>query len=368
MYKHDERVVMTLDAGGTNFVFSAIKGCVPVVEPVCLLAIPDDLEKCLSVLLAGFSKVKDMLTEEPVAISFAFPGPADYENGVLGNLHNFPVFNGGVALGPYLEEKLGIPTFINNDGNLFAYGEALAGALPEINGMLEQAGNVKHYKNLIGITLGTGFGCGIVINKELLVGDNSCGGDLFGFRNCFFDDMIIEESVSIRAVQRVYKELSKDNRDLTPKAIFDIAERKIEGDSEAAAESFASLGIAVANALTYALFLIDGVVVIGGGLSGAAKYIMPSLMATFKKRLHSFSGLSFPMVQMETYYLDEKADLESFLKREYETVIVPDSKREVTYFSKKKTGIILSHIGASQAISLGAYAFALHKLDGASCF
>ena len=90
MYKHDERVVMTLDAGGTNFVFSAIKGCVPVVEPVCLLAIPDDLEKCLSVLLAGFSKVKEMLTEEPVAISFAFPGPADYENGVLGNLHNFP--------------------------------------------------------------------------------------------------------------------------------------------------------------------------------------------------------------------------------------------------------------------------------------
>ena len=55
MYKHDERVVMTLDAGGTNFVFSAIKGCVPVVEPVCLLAIPDDLENvclyCLRVLV-----------------------------------------------------------------------------------------------------------------------------------------------------------------------------------------------------------------------------------------------------------------------------------------------------------------------------
>ncbi len=35
MYEHDERVVMTLDAGGTNFVFSAIRGCVSVVEPVC---------------------------------------------------------------------------------------------------------------------------------------------------------------------------------------------------------------------------------------------------------------------------------------------------------------------------------------------
>ena len=68
----------------------------------------------------------------------------------------------------------------------------------------------------------------------------------------------------------------------------------------------------------------------------------------------------------EEHRLSQK-EIQDILKREYETVIVPDSKREATYFSKKKTGIILSHIGASQAISLGAYAFALHKLDGVSC-
>lgn len=367
MYKHDDRVVMTLDAGGTNFVFSAIKGCLPVVQPICLPAVTDDLDKCLSVMVTGFNKVKDVLKEDPIAVSFAFPGPADYENGVIGNLPNFPAFNGGVALGSYLKEKLGIPVFINNDGNLFAYGEALAGVLPEINSMLEHAGNFKRYKNLIGLTLGTGFGCGIVVNKELLVGDNGCGGDIFGIRNCFFNDMIMEESVSIRAIQRVYKELSEDGRNLTPKDIFDIAEGKADGDSEAAVRSFASLGVAVANTLTYALFLIDGVVVIGGGLSGAAKYIIPPLMATFKEQLHSFSGLSFPMVQMDTYYLDKAADLKAFLKREDETVTIPDSKDEVTYFPRKKTGIILSHIGASQAISLGAYAFALHKLDETFC-
>ncbi len=36
-----------------------------------------------------------------------------------------------MALGPFLEYKFGIPVFINNDGDLFAYGEALGGALPE---------------------------------------------------------------------------------------------------------------------------------------------------------------------------------------------------------------------------------------------
>ena len=158
MYKHDQRIVLTLDAGGTNFVFSAIRECKEIVTPVCLPAASDNLDKCLSALLKGFSLVKDQLEDTPVAISFAFPGPADYKDGIIGDLPNFPAFRGGIALGPYLEEKFKIPVFINNDGNLFAYGEALAGALPAINEKLAAAGSPKRYKNLLGITLGTGFG------------------------------------------------------------------------------------------------------------------------------------------------------------------------------------------------------------------
>ena len=61
MYEHDERIVMTLDAGGTNFVFSAIQGCREIVEPICLLAASDDLERCLSVLVEGFLEVEKRL-------------------------------------------------------------------------------------------------------------------------------------------------------------------------------------------------------------------------------------------------------------------------------------------------------------------
>ena len=61
MYEHDERIVMTLDAGGTNFVFSAIQGCREIVEPICLPAASDDLERCLSVLVEGFLEVEKRL-------------------------------------------------------------------------------------------------------------------------------------------------------------------------------------------------------------------------------------------------------------------------------------------------------------------
>ena len=169
--------VLTLDAGGTNFVFSAVCHHEEIGKPVTLKAVTTDTEGCLATLVQGLTTVRQQLSEEPVAISFAFPGPADYAHGVIGDLPHFPSFRGGVPLGPYLESVFGIPVFIQNDGNLFAYGEALAGALPRVNKALEEKGSQRRYKNLIGVTLGTGFGCGVVIDKVLLTGDNGCGGD-----------------------------------------------------------------------------------------------------------------------------------------------------------------------------------------------
>ena len=95
---------MTLDAGGTNFVFTAMRGCREVVAPVRLDAVTDNVDKCLATLVHGFRLVEAALKEageaRPVAISFAFPGPADYEAGIIGDLPNFPCFRGGVAMGP----------------------------------------------------------------------------------------------------------------------------------------------------------------------------------------------------------------------------------------------------------------------------
>ena len=53
MYQNDKRTVMTLDAGGTNFVFSAIRGGREAVEPVRLDAVTDDVQRCLDVLGSG---------------------------------------------------------------------------------------------------------------------------------------------------------------------------------------------------------------------------------------------------------------------------------------------------------------------------
>ncbi|MGN0231453.1 MAG: ROK family protein [Muribaculaceae bacterium] len=364
-YQNDPRVVMTLDAGGTNFVFSAICGNKEVVEPVAMKSEPNDIDRCLDSLYEGFSKVKQQLDEEPVAISFAFPGPADYEHGVIGGgLPNFPAFRSGVALGPYLNHRFGIPVFINNDGNMFAYGEALAGALPAVNAMLEAKGSTKRYRNLIGITLGTGFGAGVVIDNVLLKGDNGCGGDVWLMRNKRYPDMIAEESVSIRAVRRVYAELSgTTDETLTPKDIFDIAEGARPGNQAAAQKSFEQLGEMCGAAIANALNIVDGIVVIGGGLAGASKYILPAVVSELGSRLGTFGGDEFACTQMEVLNLTDSADCERFVVSTEQLMPVQGSDESVAFDLGKRTGITVSTLGTSRAIALGAYAYALNELD-----
>lgn len=363
MFSNDSRTVMTLDAGGTNFVFTAIQGNQEIVNPVVLPSHSGNLYVCLETIVEGFNMIEKMLDDRPVAISFAFPGPADYENGIIGDLPNFPAFRGGVALGPYLNEKFGLPVFINNDGNLFAYGEAIAGALPEINGKLKKAGSSKQYKNLLGITMGTGFGGGVVINNILLTGDNGCGGDVWCSVNKYNNGLIAEEGVSIRAVKRVYHELSGDDTELTPKEIYDIAEGELSGDRNAAIGAFEELGRVAGFTVAESLNIVDGIVVIGGGISKAYKYILPAMVDEMSGTRGMISGNIFPRLQMKVYNLMSDADRKEFLQDESVLVPIPGSDKEVSYNIEKKTGVVVSSIGTSRAVALGAYAYALRMLN-----
>ena len=364
-YETDKRIVMTLDAGGTNFVFSAIQGNREVVSPLTLPSNAHDLDKCLATIIHGFTRVKTQLADEPVAISFAFPGPADYPRGIIDDLQNLPGFKGGVALGPMLAEKFNLPIFINNDGDLYAYGEAIAGFLPYINNRLAQAGSPKRYQNLLGVTLGTGFGAGIVRNGELFLGDNSAGAEIFLVRNKLHPQTDVEESASIRGIKRVYIEKTNINpaKCPSPKEIYEIGIGKKAGNRQAAIEAYRHLAIAVGDALANVNTIFDGIIVIGGGISGAHPLFLPAIVDEMNSQYELPDGGHISRLLMRVFNLEDENDLKHFLRGNSKEILVPGTNKKITYDPMKRTGVGISRIGASPAIALGAYAFALNAID-----
>lgn len=362
-FKTDSRIVLTLDAGGTNMVFGAMKGGEYVGEPITLPSNSNNLDLCLQTMVLGFSSVINTLTEKPVAISFAFPGPADYPNGIIGGyLPNFPSFRDGVALGPFLEDKFKVPVFINNDGDLYAYGEALGGVLPQVNEKLSALGSAKRYHNLIGYTFGTGFGIGTVIDGELNRGDNSCV-ETFCLPHSKLPEYIVEDGVAIRAVKRVYGELcGNPNHGLEPKDIAAICNGEREGNKKAAVEAFNEMGEVAGAAMATAATLIDGLIVIGGGIMNNYKYIMPGILKSMRATIKTMSGDTINRVQSTVYNLDDPEEFAKFAKGDARKLKVYGSEREVVYDPQKRIGVMRSQIGASKAISIGAYMFALNQL------
>jgi glucokinase len=364
-YARDPRVVLTLDAGGTKFAFSAVQSDREVVDRVTLPSHADDLEACLATMVEGFTRVRDKAPSRPAAISFAFPGPADYPRGIIGDTGNLPAFRGGgVALGPMLEDRFSVPVFINNDGDLFALGEAIAGFLPWVNGLLEAAGSPKRYRNVFGATFGTGFGGGIVSDGRLWRGDNSAGGEIWLFRNKLDPKSNIEEAVSIRAVRRFYAEGAGLDfpESPEPKEIFEIGKGRRAGHRAAAIEAFRRLGEAAGDALASAITLVDGLVVIGGGLAGAAELFLPALVEEMNAPFQTPAG-PIMRLEMKAFNLEDPAEREPFVKGERREVRVPGARRKVTYDPLERIGVGLSRLGTSRAVSLGAYAFALSALD-----
>lgn len=358
----DDRIVMTLDAGRTGLKFSAIRGSEVLTGPITRPTHADDLEKCLHNIVGGFEDLRKMLPARAAAISFAFPGPADYPRGIINNLKNFPAFEGEVALGPILEDVFQIPVFINNDGDLFAYGEAIAGFLPYVNDLLAKAGSPKRYHNLFGITLGTGFGGGIVHDGELLLGDNSAAGEAWLLRNKLDSSTNAEDGVSIRAVRRVYAECAHLDLESAPdpKVIFEIGMGRAEGNKNAAIEAFRQLGEVAGDALAQALTLVDGVVVVGGGLSSAWPLFMPAMIAATNA---TYASTGFRRLAPQVFDLQSAAELQSFLHGDVRCVRVGNSARTIAFDSMRRTAVGLSRLGTSLAVAVGASAFALQQLD-----
>jgi len=352
--------ILTLDAGGTTFAFTAVHGDGHLSEPLVLKAEPNHLEGCLEVMMEGFSRIRETLTEPLLAISFAFPGPADYPAGVIGDLGNLPAFRGGIPLGPILAQHFGIPVFLENDGNLFTLGEARSGFLADLNRDLATRGQTRRYRHLLGVTLGTGLGGGLVAGGQLITGDNSAAGEIWLLRDPGENNLNLEERVSIRGVCKRYLQQAHapQNDAISPRTIAEIAAGKHPGDLQAAQSAWDWFGTGLGEALATGLTLLDGCAVLGGGLAAASPWFLPAAL----KVLRGSIGTQNRLV-LDAFNLDDPGEREAFLNPEGGALAAhPRLREQVPWTRRKRIALGTTRLGTARAVALGAWHLARTRL------
>ena len=115
--------------------------------------------------------------------------------------------------------------------------------------------------------------------------------------------------------------------------------------------------------MAQALTLVDGLAVIGGGVSGSWPLFLPALVDELNSTYTAPNGEKFRRLVQVAFNKEDEAQRAKFLKGETREITVPGSKRKLKYDPLARIGVGMSRLGTSEAVAIGACAFALHKLD-----
>ncbi len=235
-----------VDLGGTKVaigrvregrLLQLVKHSVPALE---------DKDTVLTVVMDAITEV---MTPEVVAIGCGVPSVVDVVEGIVREVGNIPSWK-AVPLKAELEQRFTIPAVIDNDANAFALGEFVFGA-------------GRGRRHLVGMTLGTGLGTGVIMDGRLLHGAN-CGVGELGKTS--HKGMRLEDWCAGPYFQRVWGAGAEE-----------IHRRARAGDPEAL-QIFESYGDELATAITRALYVYDPeIIVLGGSISTAFDLFAPRM-------------------------------------------------------------------------------------------
>lgn len=283
-----KKFVIGVDLGGT-FIKAGIvdeTGNIIIED-----SIPTEAEKGPSHVIGQISKIVNKLNEnfengEIIGVGIGAPGQVDPQGGVK-YPPNFPGWT-VVYLAKEVEKITGLKTTVDNDANVAAIGEAKFGA------------GQKH-PNFIMVTLGTGIGGGIIINRKIYRGPTGGAGEI-GHVSINFDgpkcncgnygcveayvgqrylSSWVAEELKINPNSKIVEIVNGDLSKIEPYIISLAAE---QGD-EFAINVWKKVGFYVGVMLASVMNLFDiNVAIVGGGVAKAGKILFDSMNETVKSR------------------------------------------------------------------------------------
>ena len=279
-----------IDIGGTNTDLGLVRS-----DGECIARLNFPTADCTTAdtfvkrLCAAISELLEK-SGSPTLLGIGIGAPnGNSLTGCIEEASNLPQLS-NLPLKQILEERLHLPVAVGNDANAAALGEMVYGG-------------AKDLQDFVTITLGTGVGSGIVINRRLLLGVHGNAGEIghsilvpdgrlcsCGRRGC------VEEYASARGICKTFAELRQakgsyngmldgfaDNQ-LSPKLIAEAAQQGDALSIETFERTGYYLGLACANVVSH---LAPQKIFLMGGPTQAGSLLMNPTRKSFDDNLLS---------------------------------------------------------------------------------
>jgi glucokinase len=281
--------IIGIDVGGTKVAGGLLNLQARLERRV---VVPTLAHEGLKVSLAQIVQVIEHLIEHAggkenvLGIGICAPGPLNPKTGLVINPPNLSGWR-NVQLAGLIEKKFGVPTKVENDANAAGLAEVLFGA-------------AVGYRDIFYVTVSTGIGTGIIINRKIYHGKNGvagegghvsidfhspyrCGCGTLGCIEALAAGPAMARRARVRLLQEhtapsLLREMTRGHlSQITPKLIEEAAR---EGDriaQEIIDETGFYLGVWLAGMIT---LLDPEAIVIGGGVANIGKPLFDKIRAT----------------------------------------------------------------------------------------
>lgn len=245
--------ILGIDLGGTHVRAGIVsEGHLANIASVRIPA-SGSVDEVLKVI---YQLIDPLIVQNIKAIGIGVPSVVDVENGIVYDVQNIPSWK-VVGLKELMEDRYHLPVLLNNDANCFALGEKYFGK------------GQKAY-SLIGLTIGTGLGAGIIINNRLYPGLNTGAGE---FGNVDYLDQCYEYYASGQFFENCYQ--------TNGEVVF----QKARSGDPLSIMILEELGTHIGNAIKMILYTYCPELIILGG-SICKSY--PFFENTMWKRIHTY--------------------------------------------------------------------------------
>jgi glucokinase len=289
------RYLVGVDIGGTNIVVgtvaedgSAVHGVrsAPTLPEEGPEAVLGRIARLVQASIAETEKTAGIARERVVGVGIGSPGPLDRDRGVVLLTPNLGWRE--LPLRDLVSEAVGLPASLDNDANCAIYGEWWVGA-------------ARGSQYVVGLTIGTGIGGGIVIGGKIYYGTSGVAGEIghttidstgrrckcgnYGCLEAYASGPAIAaraiEGIETGAETRLPGMVSGELSKITAQTVYEAAKANDEYALEIVRDTAKFLGAGVANLVN--IFNPDTVVIVGGVTTAGDQLFVP-LRGEVKRR------------------------------------------------------------------------------------